>query len=233
MISQFYLTAEYPCSYFPDKQARSLVMHDDQSKIECTTFSRLIEAGFRRSGNYIYRANCDACNECKASRIPVRDFVPNRTQRKINKKNDGLTLSVSEVRYSDEKLGLYKKYLNTRHPGNKKSNKEIEQEFNACIINSKVDSKFIEFRNETELKACCLIDHIENGISAVYTFYDFSTNNSLGTYCILSLIKYCIENGFEYLYLGYLIRNCQKMSYKANFNGHQILIDGKWSTHLK
>jgi arginine-tRNA-protein transferase len=70
---------------------------------------------------------------------------------------------------------------------------------------------------------------LEQGLSAVYTFFDpAQTKRSLGGYAILWQIKMAQDLGLPYLFLGYWIKECQKMEYKSNYRPLQLLVDGRW-----
>ena len=74
-----------------------------------------------------------------------------------------------------------------------------------------------------------IIDLLADGLSAVYTFYDCKyKKNSFGTFSILWLIDYCINQGVPYLYLGYWINQSHKMRYKINFKPYELMIDNSW-----
>ncbi len=72
---------------------------------------------------------------------------------------------------------------------------------------------------------------LENALSAIYTFFDPGADRrSLGVYAILWEIEQVRSRGLEYLYLGYWIRDCQKMAYKSDYRPLQIYTNSSWTT---
>ncbi len=91
------------------------------------------------------------------------------------------------------------------------------------------ETRFIEFRLEGRLLAVAVCDELEQGLSAVYTFYDpDDEKRSLGTFAVLWQIEESRRLGLPSLYLGYWIRECQKMNYKIGFRPIELLINGEW-----
>ena len=73
-------------------------------------------------------------------------------------------------------------------------------------------------------------DHLPDGLSAVYTFFDpEETRRALGVYAVLWQIARVRSLGLSALYLGYLIRECPKMAYKANYRPLEAYLNGHWS----
>ncbi|WP_114653140.1 arginyltransferase [Polynucleobacter necessarius] len=233
---QFYATAPYPCSYLPGKTARSQVATPSHL-IHADLYSELVNAGFRRSGLYTYRPYCDKCNACTATRIPVKDFKPNRSQKRALKKHSGLEIRILNLGYQEEHLQLYQNYQNDRHAGSDmdQSKDESQDQYMQFLLQSRVNSRIVEFRDgpgDSEpgrLRMVSMIDILDQGISSVYTFYDTSNvSASYGSYSILWQVQQALELNLPYLYLGYYIQNSEKMSYKAKFQPIEGLINDHW-----
>ncbi|WP_286238386.1 arginyltransferase [Neptuniibacter halophilus] len=224
----FYATPEHDCSYLTGKTAKTLFV-DPQAEIDQATYSRLSDLGFRRSGKHIYRPHCDGCNACISVRVPVRHFKFRKSQQRILNKNRDLTVSKTTPAFSDEYYALYSRYINERHQDGDMYPPSLEQ-FNSFLVEGEEHTYFMEFRDpEGRLLAVSVVDMLEQGMSAIYTFYDPSlSKRSLGTYCILWQLQYCEEHQLPYLYLGYWVKACRKMSYKTAFSPFELLIDGDW-----
>lgn len=223
----YYVTAEYECSYLPQQSARSLVAAPAHF-INTKTYSRLIDYGFRRSGLFTYKPHCLSCNACIPIRLPVKSYKPSRNQKRVLKRSPKLHYNMLELELYEDHLRLYEKYQLARHADGDMA-QDIEKQYNSFLLASSVDSILIEYRTENyELKIVSLVDVLENGLSSVYTFFDPESKFSLGTYSILSQIQLCKEMNLDWLYLGYWIEQCQKMSYKSNFKPHQIFKNNSW-----
>ena len=224
---QFYLTAPYVCSYLPDRQARSQVAVPG-SLIEPGVYSELVRLGFRRSGQHVYRPRCDACQACVASRVPVAGFEPSRTQRRCLSRNADVTLRLLPLVYEEAHYQLYRRYQAARHAGGGMDQDDREQ-FRGFLLHSQVDSVLAEFSLSGQVIMVALIDRLIDGLSAVYTFFDPTlSRRSLGTFGVLTQIRLAREFGLPYVYLGYWIEACGKMSYKRNYRPLEGLVAGRW-----
>ena len=103
------------------------------------------------------------------------------------------------------------------------------EQYTHFLLQSHVDTRLVEFRDQHALRMVSVIDLLEDGLSSVYTFYDPDLPRSaFGTYGILWQIEAARRLDLAHVYLGYWIAESPKMAYKSRFRPLEALIDGDW-----
>ncbi len=201
---------------------------DTDSGIDHQLFSLSLKSGFRRSGKIVYRPYCRNCNACVSVRIPASEYLPNRAQRRCYKRNRDVYTTMVPAGFSEEHFELFCRYQSWRHSGDNMDHNDPDR-YRESMVDSPIDSVFLEFRINERLVGVSVCDLPDDGMSAVYTYFDPAmAKRSLGTYAIMKQIEYVREVGLDWLYLGYWINGCSKMSYKSNFRPLFGFINQEW-----
>ncbi len=228
---QFYVTAPQPCPYLDGRMERKLFTALQGDHAEQLN-NALSKQGFRRSQNVLYRPSCAECSACLSARIRVADFKPSRSQKRAIKRNETVQRDATSPWATEEQYALFRSYLDQRHADGGMADMDIF-EFAAMIEETPIRSRVIEYTEETKgersLRAVCLTDVLDDGLSMVYSFYDpAKASTSLGTYIILDHINIARDAGLPFVYLGYWVPGSAKMGYKARFSGLEVHTDGEW-----
>ena len=225
---QYYITPPHDCSYLEKKSAR-MVCLDPAHRIDVITLSELSLVGFRRSGDFVYRPECHLCRQCLSSRVPVREFKMNSSQKKAWKRNQDLTLKITRTADATKKhYDLYERYIFKRHADGDMFPPSRDQ-FDKFLVHSCTESFFLELWKEDQLICVSTCDPLDDGLSAVYTFFDPDENKrSLGTFAILKQIELAKARALQFVYLGYWVPHSEKMNYKSQYLPLELLIDGQW-----
>jgi len=232
-IPSLYLTAPGPCPYLPGQRERKVFTHL-LGKDAIPLNDALSEAGFRRSQTIAYRPACEDCNACVSVRICVDGFLPSRNFRRVFNQNEDLTRTVKMGKATQEQFSLLRAYLDERHESGGMADMTA-LDYVSMVEDSTVRTELVEYRisnapeGSQNLAAVGLTDILTDGLSMVYTFYDPAQSaRSLGTYLILDHIREAQSRGLPYVYLGYWIDGCRKMSYKARFQPLEALGKDGW-----
>jgi arginine-tRNA-protein transferase len=223
----FYATPPHECNYLPHKEAVTLFA-DPQFPKNPRIYAALADCGFRRSGEHLYVPHCSTCSSCIPVRIPVAEFTPSRNQLRTLRRNRDLSVCKLPAEFFPEHFALYQKYIASRHPGGGMDNPS-EQSYMDFLTSSWSQTWFYEMRKDNMLVGVAVVDFMSAAMSAVYTFFDPDfANRSPGKFAVLYEIEQAGKLEFDWLYLGYWIKNCHKMNYKTEYQPLEYYIENEW-----
>ncbi len=212
-----YVLMETSCPYLAGRRERKL-MTEIHGPDAGGTYGRLSRAGFRRSHNFAYRPACSDCAACVPVRVQVDAFKPGPSLRRVVRLNSALRIDDRPPVATEEQYAVFTRYLSSRHDDGEMAGMSFA-DYRTMVCDTRLDTRLTEFREpDGRLAAACLTDWLEDGPSAVYSFFapDLA-RRSLGTYMVLWLIEAARRRGRPHVYLGYWIADSGKMSYKTRF----------------
>ena len=232
---QFYLTAPSPCPYLAGKEERKVFTHLVGERAPGLN-DLLTHGGFRRSQSIAYRPACETCRACVSVRVVADDFVPTRSMRRVEQRNDDIVGEMRSAVPSSEQYSIFRAYLDSRHRDGGMADMTV-LDYAMMVEDSHVETRIIEYRLKTAagparngpLIAVALTDILSDGLSMVYSFFEpEAENRSLGTLMILDHIRRAKEMKLPYVYLGYCVRGSRKMDYKSRYLPQERLMSTGW-----
>jgi arginine-tRNA-protein transferase len=216
-----------PCPYGQPHEHRALYFVSESC--EGARYEEAMKDGWRRSGLVFYRNRCSECCEaCVPIRVDAENIEPGKTQRRIIRMNEDLSVSAARASFEAEDYALFMKYMRTRHPEEAKEFDEMT--YYRAYVASPVETAIVRYRTtDGRLVALSWLDALADGFSSVYFAFDpDEARRSLGVYSVFAESAILRSLGKRWYYLGFWVSACRKMAYKSGFRPHQIAKDGEW-----
>ena len=245
-LQHFFRTSPQACPYLPGQVERKVItelpLTGERSLVSpvhlgssapspgaIKLYSDLSRAGFRRSHRYAYRPACPACIACVPVRIPVSAFTSQRSNRRLQQINADLVVGTIPARAEPGHFTTFANYVRSRHGDSDMANMSYA-DYRTMIEDSPVETLLLTLTDSRgDLAGACLTDVLDDGFSAVYSFYrSEEPRRGLGTYLVLKLVDLARQHGLPYVYLGYWIAESRKMSYKTRFRPLEALGPEGW-----
>ncbi|HVO66317.1 MAG TPA: arginyltransferase [Syntrophales bacterium] len=188
--------------------------------------------GWRHVSWYFYRNSCSNCRRCLPIRVPVDQFKPSKSQRRVLKKNVETEFKMFKpvefaLKHIKQSLSLYNRFLDIRYDRTPRDLGEYYNEYFVSPAQTLVSALFIN----GELVGNGFLDLGKTSLSTIYFAFDprFSSF-SPGTFSILKEIEWASQNSLRYYYLGYYICEISAMRYKGLFRPFELLDfeTGQW-----
>lgn len=230
-----FTTNPSPCGYLPDRDWR--IQYEVVGQLTTDEYLDRLKAGWRRFGFSLFRPTCPTCRKCLSLRVPVESFQPNRSQRRALAANDGeLTIIVAAPSINAAKLDLYDRFHWFQHDSkgwSAHAPQTTDEYAESFVDNPFANQEWCYYLGE-KLVGVGYVDLLAEGLSAIYYFHDpDERDRSLGTYNVLSLLRYAAERKLPFVYLGYSVEGCRSLEYKARFRPNEVLHpDGTWQPYL-
>ncbi len=220
-----YVSGETPCPYLPGRLSRCEAYFVEQ--LDGAAYEHLMGRRFRRSGRIVYRTQCRGCSACQPLRVPVADFRPTRSMRRVWRRNADLRVEIGEPSATVDKFTIFRRYLEAQHD---EVMSRTYESFAAFLYDTPLPTQEFRYHLGGRLAGVSLADRCPGGLSSVYMFFDPELGErSLGTYSILWEIEYCKCERLPYYYLGYYVAGSETMSYKSRFRPNEVLAGvGRW-----
>jgi arginyl-tRNA--protein-N-Asp/Glu arginylyltransferase len=228
-LQHFYRTSSQPCPYVEGRVERKVIT-ELAMRDSLALYNELSRAGFRRSHQLAYRPACPNCTACTPVRIDTSGFTASRSIRRLGQINADLKVYEADPIATIEQYRLFTRYQHARHGDSDMAGMSFG-DFRAMIEDSPVDTLLVLLRDGSgRLVGICLTDILDDGVSAVYSFFDpAESKRSLGTWLVLQLIARVRRLGQRYVYLGYWIAESRKMGYKTRFRPLEALGPNGWA----
>ena len=227
---EFKKSISFPCSYLKGKTEKRLYVNLNNNENNKLLISELTKNGFRRSYEHMYIPICEGCNSCIPSRINIANFKFSKSNSRVIKFNSDLIFKKSLKKNIETHYELFKNYCFERHESSQMMEMNIKEFKNFFFESKNKNHVFDLFDSSNNLLGSILVDILNDGFSAVYSFFDpYKSKRSLGKLLILKLINELKTINKPFLYLGYWIKDSQKMFYKASFDNVEFFFEGKWN----
>lgn len=225
IIQENTLSEQAPCPYLPDRDMRYEYFF--ATAVGGAELERLLSAGWRKFGYYYFRPSCRECRKCIPVRIPVDNFKPSKSQRRILRKNTDIRVEFRELVFSEEIYNIYREHSLTRF-----GQVSDLDEFLFSFYQQSCPALQSEYYIDDTLKAVGFLDISSSGISTVYyTYRDQLSKRGPGIFSILKEIEFTRSMELNYYYLGYYVPGCSRMEYKAKFSPLEVYSwdDARWN----
>ena len=221
------------CDYLPHESVQRL--YGIAPHLQPSEYLELLRAGWRRIGPVVFRPDCPHCRQCLSLRVPVASFRPSRTQRRIWKHHAReVVRKIASPSLTPERLALYNAFHDHGHQTKgwpapiDESTGDGESGLDLFLRNPFPTEEWSYWIGD-RLLGVGYVDVLAEGLSAIYFFHDPREHKrSLGTLNILHMIDAAGRRGLSHVYLGYYVKGCRSLEYKARFRPNEVFTAAAW-----
>lgn len=182
----------------------------------------LLSLGYRHFGEVFFRPVCGACKNCIPIRIPIREFSPSKSVRRLCNRNKRFQVTLEKPAPSRQTYDLYKRHK-------KRFAKKFYESYELYVRGFFASPPFkfdraLVIRDGSTLVAYTHLDVTANAMSAIYCYFDEKYKQySPGKFSIYKEIEIAGEAGIKWLYLGFYVPGNRHMKYKIQYKPNQLM----------
>jgi arginine-tRNA-protein transferase len=213
-LSEQFTTNQSSCPYLHDRLCRFEIFY--AVELSAAELDSLVASGWRTFGPQYFKPSCD-CRECIPVRVLAQKFIPSKSQRRLLRKNSDIETRIVPLEFRPEIYDIYADHSLSRFGKSESLDTFLEQFYlPSCPAMQS------EFYLDGVCVAVGFINISANGVSSVYFIYRESVlDRGIGILSIIREIEFAREQGLEYYYPGYYIKENRHMNYKNRFHPNQ------------
>ena len=220
------------CEYLPDRLSQ--LRYEVRPELQPEEYLIQLKAGWRRFGPVVFRPECPSCVMCQSLRVPVATFHPSESQRRAWRKNQGtVAVRVGPPVLSLDRLDLWVRF----HQHGQATKGWPPQTANdlGLMLHNPLPTEEWTYHFDDRLVGVGYVDVVPEALSAIYFYWDpRESSRSLGTFHVLSMIAAARERELAHVYLGYYVKGCRSLEYKARFKPNEVRReDARWHAFIR
>lgn len=226
-----------PCRLLPDRRSRLEIIprvtdvgsvldagphYDPTAAADPERTAELLAKGYFGAGLSLFRARCNECRACVPFRVPVADFRPSESQRRLWRRNADVRVEIGPPRADEEARELHQvQAVRDREPV------KTEEEYRRWCAGRPF---LLEFRYllEDRLQARGLVLPAARSCASLSLAHVPDRRRRWGIYSVLFELEWARQQGLEHYYLGAWTEGSARMTYKLEFRPHELFRAGRW-----
>ncbi len=217
-----------PCPYIDGVTAR-MPLRLPVGPVTGQVTDRLLDMGFRRSGDFVYQTQCPTCNQCRPTRVEVARLRITKSMRRVlSRGNRQLRCQWQTPEVDHRRLQLFNEHRSQRGLSNDGNEIDLDS-YRSFLVDTCCATRELAIYLDGELVGVSIVDLGDESLSAVYTHFSQDVSRLCpGTFAILKQFEFARQTQRRYVYLGMYVAENKHLNYKARFMPQQRLIDGEW-----
>lgn len=220
-----FLSSPSRCEYLHDRVSQ--MRYELEPELAPVHYMERLSNGWRRFGYAMFRPECPACSMCESLRVPVDRFRPSASQRRVWNRNQDLAVRVGTPSITRDRIALWHAFH-----AHGEATKGWPAEYAPApglMLETPFPIEEWTYVDRDRLIGVGYVDALAEGLSGIYFYWDPTEGKrSLGTFNVLNLIASAGARALPHAYLGYYVRGCRSLEYKARFQPCELLQNGRW-----